>query len=243
MTECESPNELVSLDTANDAQQMAREMIAAARVTVRFAIERLKVSAEDGVAMHTKNWGESARDKDVETVSWADLDRVVEAEGSYAFWEELKAHARHELDTGWRAARAMRDLDTHPLDRARFLALRAAFREELQPRGGVEATLIDQMVHAHGMYLFWLDMHTAALSREAWREDELRRSNQYAPPRLSDAEAQDRALQMVDRFQRAFLRVLRAFRDMRRYSGPVIVQGGQVNIGDQQVNVHREPPR
>ncbi len=43
---------------------------------------------------------------------------------------------------------------------------------------------------------------------------------------------------MADRFHRMFLRTLRALRDFRRYAGPVIVQqAGQVNIGDQLVNV------
>ena len=41
---------------------------------------------------------------------------------------------------------------------------------------------------------------------------------------------------MVDRFNRKFLRQLRALRDMRRFS--VVVNGaGQVNIGEKQVNV------
>ena len=43
---------------------------------------------------------------------------------------------------------------------------------------------------------------------------------------------------MADRFNRLFLRTLRALRDLRRYAPPVIVQNaGQVNVGAQQVNV------
>jgi hypothetical protein len=46
---------------------------------------------------------------------------------------------------------------------------------------------------------------------------------------------------MVDRFNRIFLRTLRALRDLRRYTPAVIVQNaGQVNIGEQQVNVTGE---
>ncbi len=42
---------------------------------------------------------------------------------------------------------------------------------------------------------------------------------------------------MVDRFNRLFLRTLRALRDLRRYAPAVNIQNaGQVNIGGQQVN-------
>ena len=45
---------------------------------------------------------------------------------------------------------------------------------------------------------------------------------------------------MADRFNRLFLRTLRALRDLRRFNAAVIVQhAGQVNVGAQQVNVSR----
>jgi hypothetical protein len=47
---------------------------------------------------------------------------------------------------------------------------------------------------------------------------------------------------MMDRYNRIFLRTLRALCDMRRHGGPVIVQkGGQMNVAQQQVNVVTEP--
>ena len=46
---------------------------------------------------------------------------------------------------------------------------------------------------------------------------------------------------MVDRFHRIMMRTLRALRDMRRYAPKIIVQNaGQVNVGEQQVNVSRD---
>ena len=42
---------------------------------------------------------------------------------------------------------------------------------------------------------------------------------------------------MVDRFNKLFLRTLRALRDLRRYAPTVMIyNAGQVNIGQQQVN-------
>jgi hypothetical protein len=64
----------------------------------------------------------------------------------------------------------------------------------------------------------------------------------WAPPRQSDADALDQAAAMMDRYNRIFLRTLRALCDMRRHGGPVIVQkGGQMNVAQQQVNVVAEP--
>jgi hypothetical protein len=56
---------------------------------------------------------------------------------------------------------------------------------------------------------------------------------------MSEAEAVDQAAAMVDRFNRIFLRTLRALRDLRRYApATVVVQNaGQVNVGSQQVNM------
>jgi hypothetical protein len=50
--------------------------------------------------------------------------------------------------------------------------------------------------------------------------------------------AVEQAAAMVDRFNRIFLRTLRALRDLRRYSPTVVVQNAeQVNVGRRQVNV------
>ena len=50
----------------------------------------------------------------------------------------------------------------------------------------------------------------------------------------------DQAYRLADGYNRQFLRVLRQMRDLRRYS-PVVIQnnGGQVNVGAQQVNVSK----
>lgn len=59
----------------------------------------------------------------------------------------------------------------------------------------------------------------------------------WLPPRLDQADAIEQAVMMADRYQRAFLRLLRALRDQRRLFDSLVVAGGQVNIGDRQVNV------
>jgi hypothetical protein len=63
-----------------------------------------------------------------------------------------------------------------------------------------------------------------------------------ATPRLTTAEALERAGAMADRFNRIFLRTLGALRDLRRYGPTVVVQNaGQVNVGGKQINVAGPP--
>jgi hypothetical protein len=55
---------------------------------------------------------------------------------------------------------------------------------------------------------------------------------------MSESQAVEQAAAMADRYNRIFLRTLRALRDLRRYAPAVIVQNaGQVNVRGQQVNV------
>jgi hypothetical protein len=64
----------------------------------------------------------------------------------------------------------------------------------------------------------------------------------YESPRLSTAEALDRAAAMVERMHRLYLKTLKALQDQRRLSAPVIVRrAGQVNIGAQQINLSGRP--
>ena len=65
-----------------------------------------------------------------------------------------------------------------------------------------------------------------------------RMNHRYLPPRLSQAEAIHEAALMAERFERAFLRLVREFRNQRRMFANLVVAGGQVNItdGPQQVN-------
>ncbi len=69
-------------------------------------------------------------------------------------------------------------------------------------------------------------------------------NGEWNPPRISDSDAINQAAAMADRFNRIFLRSIRALRDLRRYSATVIVQNaGNVNVAEQQVNVGNETCR
>jgi hypothetical protein len=74
---------------------------------------------------------------------------------------------------------------------------------------------------------------------EGFRDDRLQREQaRWQAPRQSDADALQQAAEMVDRFNRIFLRTLRALSDLRRHGPTVIVKkGGQLNVAEQQVNL------
>lgn len=179
-----------------------------------------------------------------------------------ARWQQLRAEARRQIDGGHWAGRAVEDGRSGPYQRALFLEVRAGLAAEWQPRGMQEQLLVDAIAQATVLKNAWqwkamnyldapdpfprLDELPAEPETPPQRyrretEEELRQKLEAAlPPRLTQREAADWALGLVERYDRLIQRSLRALRDLRRYGGPVIVQnapGGQVNIGEKQVNV------
>lgn len=181
-----------------------------------------------------------------EHIGWAALNAELAADeaSALAAWDRVKEAARLELETGHRAARTVEGPASNPMDRARFLELYRSLRDSLRPTGGLELRLVEQMAQAITMHELWLHRHMTYESlddiRDAGELEDERRG--YRPPRLRSADASDRAAALADRWQRAFLRLLRAFRDQRRLLNTVIVaDGGQLNVATQQVVTGRTP--
>jgi hypothetical protein len=175
----------------------------------------------------------------VDQLSWYALQSVMERDPALALagWERIKQTACEELTGGHRAA-AVFDFDGEPWDRAQFLAIRASFREQWQPQGGVEDALIDGMAQMYSGYLYWFgQLHVSATTEGKVAVHDLKENGHWVPPRVEVAEWIEQAGTMVERFNRLFLRTLRALRDLRRYAPTVIVQNaGQVNVGAVQKN-------
>jgi hypothetical protein len=173
-------------------------------------------------------------------LSWHDITGEIardEAAGR-ALWRKVRQTARAELAVGEMAGQAVEGYHPRPYERAAFLAVREAIADGLRPRNGMEWLLIDGMAQAWTMHLRWLGKHVKAESLDAIHvERDIRQREGWQPPRLSEAEAVDRAAQMADRAQRQFLRLYKAFRDGRRLGVSMTVLAGQVNVGEQQVNV------
>lgn len=233
-------------NTLDEVRSLAREMAHARQHMVEFydRQERKSFSAaiEHIRETNTEEWREQVKDLAPEQVSWYGLDSLAdggEEEVALAIWNNIKRAAMEELRSGFRAAQTI-DQYAQPLERARFIALRESFRKEWQPSGATELVLIDQLAQIQMQYEHWLRTHVHRISVEGLRDPEIkgRESWQWVPPRQSEADATREAFEMTEKWQRMFLRTLRALRDLRRYTPSVVIQNaGQVNVGQQQVNV------
>ena len=183
---------------------------------------------------------ERTRTAPPQELSWDGLGQLAQTDPELARerWGETLDAALAELRSGHRAAVAVSGATDGPWERARFLALRHELLDQWKPRNGVERVLIDTLAQAQTMYLFWLEILATRTRYEADKENkQVGKTGRWSPPCVQDVEAEEQAMGMVDRFNRIAVRTLRALRDLRRYVGPVVVQGGQVNIAEQQVNV------
>lgn len=126
-----------------------------------------------------------------------------------------------------------------PWERARFLALRTELAQGWQPRNGVERQLVDTLVQAQAAMYHWQEVLMARAALDVFETSrEVKSQGKWTPLRVTDAQAMEQAAGMVDRFNRIFLRTLRALRDLRRCGPTVVVQNAaQVNVGEQQINV------
>lgn len=246
---------------------MRREMVSAITDYIAFNVTHMGKTPEEALAQHRTPLPVDPTEREPEHVGWWELERLLEeapARGE-ALWRAIKSAARKEFWTGARMGRAIEPTPlTHsPYNRAQSVVVLEALRKALQPRDGLEETLVQQMVAAYELHLRWTHVAVERAESAVWEGDRDKRralenmaprqreryqeTEGWLPPRLSTAEAIDQAVLLADRYQRAFLRLLKAFRDTRRLIGQVIIAGGtlnisegpqQVNVADQQINVN-----
>jgi hypothetical protein len=193
-------------------------------------------------------------------VSWHELGNLTEhtPEQGAALWQSICDEAVRELQTGTRAAKTVERQFAGPYDRARFLVMLRGLELSLKPEGAHEHLIVQQMAVAYEQILRWETVATQRIDGEAFHADRDRRrslesmsardreryewEHGWMPPRVSDAEAIDQAVLTADRYRRAFLRLLRTLRDMRRVMGSVVMMGGQLNVAERQT-VHGSDER
>lgn len=179
-----------------------------------------------------------------EKVEWGHLAALAETDpqDSLTLWIRVREAAEEELSSGVRSAKVT-GYKIQPYELAQFLAIRDAFADQWQPNGGIESAMIDMMTIAFSLQMYWAEIaHRRASQIHNDQEKELRKyeTKGWKSPYQYEAEAVEQAHRLADGYNRQFLRVLRQLRDLRRYS-PVVIQnnGGQVNIGEQQINVKK----
>jgi hypothetical protein len=231
----------VSAPDVSEVVPLAQEMHAALAELVKEYKRRLSLSTQQAVDKATQALpGEEDRIRNTlpERLTWLNLHLLTERDPQLAAqrWEEVKLAARQELRSGHRMARGFHD--SRPWERAQFLALRDELAREWRPRNGIERQLIETMAQAQTGWIFWLNvMHNWLVIGAEESGPGCTTVTGHATPRLTTAEAIDRAGAMADRFNKIFLRTLRTYRDLRRQGPAVLVQNvGQVKVNGRPAN-------
>lgn len=232
---------------------VAAEMAKARREMVEFFLREYKRSPEEAIAESSQchaGYLDSVSSQPSDQISFHCLDMLTEAgreDEALGIWNRIKDEARTDIESGHRAARIIEPHgSSSPRTKARFLMLRASFRREWKPLPGIESALVDHLAQIQVAYEHWLHEHMVRSTYApvmGYRQEDIKRAKRdgtWLLPSVSHAEAIEQAAAMADRWQRAFLRTVRALRDLRRYSPTVIVQNaGQVNVGQTQINACR----
>lgn len=188
----------------------------------------------------------------VTSLSWYGLEKLYHHSPQLVkqVWRVICEEARNELLHGHRMARnfEVTDWQRDPWTRAQFLAIRNGFVDEWKPKGAIELAMIDMMAQAYSEYQYWVEethrRSTTEMKDHYRSQDEenhyKKAKGNWIAPRVYEQAATEHALQMMDRYNRLFLRTLRQLRDLRRYAAPVTINNPQqVNIaadGGQQIN-------
>jgi hypothetical protein len=239
-----------------DLAASQRELVGAITGQIDFYVKHYQLTPEEAGARAREPLAYEPEAQDADQVSWHALSRLMEQEPERgrALWRRLKDEARRELAGAVRAGRSLeRPLSNRPYERAQFVALVEALRKSLDPRGALEDLLVQQMACAYDLHLRWQALAVRRVEEGVWQgERDKRRALEnmsprqreryqdeegWLPPRVAETEALNQAVIMADRYQRAFLRLMKAYRDNRRLFGALVVTGGQVNVAEQQVNV------
>jgi hypothetical protein len=163
-------------------------------------------------------------------------------------WERVKQYARDELESGQRAAYVAVG-DDRPITRARFMVLREKYIREWEPRNVLESQMIDTVCQAQTIREYWMRLATERVAVECQIEQfTIETQGKRRDVTIDGSESARDAREEAERWDRVFVRAIRALRDLRRYTTPVIVnnQGGQVNVasdGGQQMNVVKKARR
>ncbi len=227
----------------SEALPLASEMSQAMCRYVEAEMEHLSRPADEAIAiMEARAQAVASRTKsgDPRSATFFELAALakVDPKRAEARCHEIRKAARAELQTGHRAAQANElSLSNGAWPRAQFLALRDELVASWNPQNGIERTMIDMLAQAWTAQLFWHERMMLYACLEVDNE-RIKEEGRWKTPRAADLQAVEQAAQMVDRFNRIFMRTLRALKDLRRHAPLLMVQNvGQLNVAGQQLNV------
>lgn len=227
----------------------AKEIESITTLAAKSFARVLELEKRQGPAgIEGRHWYNSLKDALAaapEDVTWTAMARLEDQQpGSFAIlWEHLKEYARDELESGQRAA-SVAVGDHRAISRARFVVLREKYIAEWQPRNVLESQMIDAICQAQTIREYWMRLATERVAVECEVETYYVEFNgKRSEKQIDGSESAREAREEAERWDRVFIRAVRALRDLRRYTVPVTINNPQqVNIaadGGQQVNVQR----
>jgi hypothetical protein len=234
---------LQSTERPTEVMPLACEISRAVCRHVDAQVRQFETSPEDSLgelSQPTENRKERALNCEPSQFTWFDFHALNQTDPDLGLqrWSEVKEAAKQEFQSGHRAAAANEGtLSASAWQRAQFLAVRDGLASDWKPQNGIEWSLIEMMAQAYATQLFWQErmMCYACLELE---NEQMKNDCRFRHPRVSDSQAVDQAAQMVDRFNRIYMRSLRALRDLRRHAPTLIMHNvEQVNVAENQVNV------
>jgi hypothetical protein len=228
-----------------DAHQLAREAAQAfADQLARFRTAKARDKPSDP-AVAPDDWDlRLIRQQAPEDFTFFDIERLARHDPAEAAarWEEVKAAARRDLDSGWLAGRALEYQGGSAWDRACFLAVRDRLRRAWQPRTDVEALLLDEIAQYELVRREWVRI-LSYLSRHPRTVIGYQTNGEYVRDRdhrtIGAVQATAEAARMVERMQRLQQAAVRTLLNLRRTRATVTVRNtGPVNVAlGPQVNV------
>jgi hypothetical protein len=189
-----------------------------------------------------EGFSDRALSRPPEETSWHDLGELARRDPELALqrWLQVKEAACDEVASGHLAARAVEEHGGgRPADRARFLAVREQLAASLGRPSPAEWLLIDQLAGIQMQLWEWqrvVTTYTAVVADDGLRSLRLRQP--FEPALVTEAEALENAVAMVERLQGLFLRMFQALQAGRRGPRVLVRSAGQVNVAQgNQLNV------
>lgn len=126
--------------------------------------------------------------------------------------------------------------------------MREKYIEDRQPRNVLESQVIDAICQAQTIREYWMELATERVATECMIERFTVEMHGKRREHIIDGtESAREAREEAERWDRVFLRSIRALRDLRRYTAVIVNnQGGQVNLAGgcaQQTNVVKKGSR
>lgn len=220
-----------------DGHQLAREAAQAfADQLARFRAAKAKDKPADP-ALSPDDWDlRLIRQKAPEDFTFYDFERLARHDPAEAAarWDEVKAAARRDLDSGWLAGRALEYQGGSAWDRAGFLAVRDRLRRAWQPRTDAEALLLDEIAQYELVRREWVRI-LYYLSRHPRTVVGYQMNGEYVKDQdrrtIGAVQATAEAARMVERMQRLQQAAIRTLLGMRRTRAAVTVRNtGPVNV-------------